>query len=394
MRRLADATTQAQRHRQAVGPSRVGIVAVVVVLFDADERWRLAGCGIGLGTQVDVALIVRQLLIVHGLEGGAMGLVIALLELFGMAAGGFVDQAFAALLRVLDQLRRDADQRVERRFRCWRRLFGPLAVQRANGQEQLRGLLAVGQVRVADPVLAAANPAVAQTVEFLRQADRVVQFNGQHAVGQLMLGHRRAQVAFQGRRTVGATEETMHAGEALRGLVLVEAPFLVGWLRAPGFDQRCGSGLELLVFIHLLVDLQVVGAEGEADAGGVVAGSGEVELMKALRCAPGLVGFQYAARPGIAGKRQPGCGVGASVDIEERRRDIVIGPDAGLRQQGLVGNRRGVGVDLVQIAIGRDLVGLPDSLVEQHVEVTGAQGAQPHAGVRPRIGRYELFMGG
>ncbi|MNH25802.1 hypothetical protein D3C79_858220 [compost metagenome] len=116
--------------------------------------------------------------------------------------------------------------------------------------------------------------------------------------------------------------------------------------------------------------------------------------MEALRRAPGLVGFQYAARPGIAGKRQPGCGVGAGVDIEERRRSIVIGPGAGLRQQGLVGNRRGVGVDLVQIAIGRDLVGLPDGPVEQHVEVTGAQGAQPHAGVRPRIGRYELFMGG
>ncbi|MCY1433226.1 hypothetical protein D9M71_492480 [compost metagenome] len=72
----------------------------------------------------------------------------------------------------------------------------------------------------------------------------------------------------------------------------------------------------------------------------------------------------------------------------------MIGPGAGLRQQGLVGNRRGVGVDLMQIAIGRDLVGLPDGLVEQYVKVTGAQGAQPHAGVGSRISRQQLLMGG
>ncbi|MNF47431.1 hypothetical protein D3C84_286330 [compost metagenome] len=285
------------------------------------------------------------------MKTGASGFVVALLQVLVGLGRLLVDDALA-FNRGVDKHRRPIPRgRLEGRGSCLR----PVPLQGADRQQDLRGLMLVGPQRILDPLLAGLYPRRAQGVVLLHQAEGVVQNQGQHAVRQLMAGDGIAQEAFQGAKPRGATVETMHAGEVacLEGLILVDP----------------------------IIHLRVGGGHAQAQAGRVIPGLGKVQLMETLGCAPGLVGIEHADRPGITGEGQPCQAVFVGLEVEEGSRGIVIGRDAARCQQGLVGNRWRIRIELAQITVGGDLVGVPDRAVQQDIQVAGTQGAQAQAGL-------------
>lgn len=139
--------------------------------------------------------------------------------------------------------------------------------------------------------------------------------------------------------------------------------------------------LQRLVLQDPLIHLQRLRGHGQAQAGRVIPCLGEVQRLETVRGMSGLIGIQHTDWPGITGKRQPGYAVLMGVDVEERGRGIVIGRDTFRGEQGLVASRRRIGIELPKIAVRCDLVGLPDRAVEQHIQVTRAQGAPAQSGL-------------
>ncbi|MNO84401.1 hypothetical protein D3C76_757410 [compost metagenome] len=70
-----------------------------------------------------------------------------------------------------------------------------------NGLEDLRGLQLIGAHGVLTPDLALHHPVQALMVEFLNQANGIVEHHRQHAVLQLVPVHRVDQVPLQGKPT-------------------------------------------------------------------------------------------------------------------------------------------------------------------------------------------------
>ncbi|MOA03315.1 hypothetical protein D3C78_1228160 [compost metagenome] len=226
-------------------------------------------------------------------------------------------------------------------------------------------------------------------VVFLNQAYGVIQHKCQHPLFKRMVFDGVAKKALQRLYACNAAMKAMRTvherNQLIDGLRLERIEAKVPLQAAQlyyGLDALVLNGLLLVrVFIHFLVHARVVWRHHQRvlQAARVVSCNSQVECAETLGGASRAIRIQHAAWPGIAGKGQLCDGVLAGVDIEKGGRSVVVARDAGIAQQCFVGGGWRIGVELTQIAIGSNLVGLPDFLIQQDIQVTGAQRAYTQA---------------